>query len=99
MKPDKEKQLKIHVVIDGFRIPMNIDRNEEEVYRKAEKQINRYIDDYQKQYPRLSTEEIRSLVAFRLAVVVYKIEYNQNIEPVIDKIRSLDEELDELLNC
>ena len=92
-------KLKIHTVIGGFRFPMNIDREDEEIYRNAEKQVNRYIDDYQKQYLNLSAEEIRSLVAFQLAVVIYKMETNQSIDPVIEKIRSLDKELEELLNA
>ena len=99
MSSNEENKLRIHTVIGGFRFPMNIDRNEEEIYRNAEKQVNRYIEDYQKQYLNLSAEEIRSLVAFQLAVVIYKMESNISIDPVIEKIRSLDNELDELLNC
>ena len=98
MSSNDENKLKIHTVIGGFRFPMNIDREDEEIYRNAEKQVNRYIDDYQKQYPNFSAEEIRSLVAFQLAVVIYKMETNQSIDPVIEKIRSLDNELEELLN-
>ena len=77
---------------------MIIDREDEEIYRKAEKQVNRYIDDYQKQYLNLSAEEIRSLVAFQLAVVIYKMESNLSIDPVIEKIRILDNELEQILN-
>lgn len=98
MSSNEENKLKIHTVIGGFRFPLNIDREDEEIYRNAEKQVNRYIDDYQKQYPNFSAEEIRSLVAFQLAVVIYKMETNQSIDPVIEKIRSLDNELEQLLN-
>ena len=98
MISNEENKLRIHTVIGGFRFPMNIDRNEEEIYRNAEKQVNRYIDDYQKQYLNLSAEEIRSLVAFQLAVVIYKMEMNQDIEPVIERIQSLNDELEELLS-
>jgi len=96
MSSTEAQKLKIQV-IGGFRFPMNIDRNEEEIYRNAEKQVNRYIDDYRKQYLNFSAEEIRSLVAFQLAVVIYKMESNQSIDQVIEKIRSLDNELEELL--
>ena len=99
MSSNEENKLKIHTVIGGFRFPMNIDREDEEIYRNAEKQVNRYIDDYQKQYPNFSAEEIRSLVAFQLAVVIYKMETNQSIDPVIEKIKSLDNELLELFNA
>lgn len=98
MSSSEENKLRIHTVIGGFIFPMNIVRDEEEIYRKAEKQVNRYIDVYQKQYLNFSAEEILSLVAFQLAVVIYKMESNESIDPVIEKIKSLDNELEELLN-
>ena len=48
MSSNEENKLRIHTVIGGFRFPMNIDRNEEEIYRNAEKQVNKYIENYQK---------------------------------------------------
>ncbi len=99
MSSNEENKLRIHTVIGGFRFPMIIDREDEEIYRNAEKQVNRYIDDYQKQYLNLSAEEIRSLVAFQLAVVIYKTETNQSIDPVIEKIQSLDNEFEKILNA
>lgn len=93
-----DNKLIIHLVLGGFRFPMNIDLEDEDIYRKAEKQVNKYLKEYQKQYPLISAEEIRSLVALRLAVVIYKMEKNQNIEPVIEKIQSLDDELQQLLS-
>ena len=98
MSSNEENKLRINTVIGVFRFPMKINREDEEIYRNSEKQVNRYINDYQKQYPNFSAEEIRSLVAFHLAVVIYKMETNQSIDPVIEKIRSLDNELEQLLN-
>lgn len=98
MNSNKDNKLKIHTTIGSFRFPMLIERDEEEIYRKAEKQVNRYIDEYAKKYLNSSAEEIRSLVAFQLAVVIYKMETNQSIDPLIEKIQSLDNELEQLLN-
>ena len=61
---NEEIKLRIHTVKGGFRFPLIIDREDEEIEQKAEKQVNRYIDDYQKQYLNSSAEEIRSLLAF-----------------------------------
>ena len=36
MSSNEENKLKIHTVIGGFRFPMNIDREDEEIYRNAE---------------------------------------------------------------
>jgi len=90
-------KLKIHLVIGAYRFPMSIERDEEEIYRNAEKQVNKYVEDYQKHYQLISGEEILSLVSLRLAVVIFKIKMNQDIEPVIEKIQSLDDELKQLL--
>ena len=39
-------KLKIHVQISGFRIPMNINRKDEEVYRKAERLVRISVREY-----------------------------------------------------
>ena len=49
-------KLKIHVQISGFRIPMNINRKDEEVYRKAERLVVKYLDEYQRVYNQRASE-------------------------------------------
>lgn len=98
MNLTEDTKLRIHLIIGGFRIPMMIDREDEEIYRKAEKQVNKYLEEYQKLYTRSSGEEIWTLIALRLAVVIFKMEANEDIEPVIERIQSLDEELKLLFN-
>ncbi len=97
-------KLKIHLQVGGYRIPLTIEYEDEkekeineEIFRKSEKQVNKYIDEYLKLYPRLSGEEILSLVSLRLATVIFKMEMNQDIEPAIEKIQNLDDELKLLL--
>lgn len=94
----KDDNLKINVQISGLRLPLLIPRNDEEMYRKAEKMVVRYIDLFQKQYRQRPTEEILILVAFKIAVLVSKQELSEDIIPLADKIQSLDQELDALLN-
>jgi cell division protein ZapA (FtsZ GTPase activity inhibitor) len=99
MELNDTKQQKIHVKIGNFRIPMNVlDEQEEEIFRKAEKQVNTYIAEYNKNYPNMSDEEIIALAAFRLASVIFKMEMHQDIDPLAIRIESLDKELTELLD-
>lgn len=77
-------------------MPLNIARKDEEIYRKAEKLVVRFLDEYQKIYSQRATEEILVLVAFRLAVALSKQEIDQDLVPM-EKIKHLDEELKTLL--
>jgi len=82
-----------------WRIQNSSDRcpKDEEIYRKAEKLVVRFLDEYQKLYSQRATEEILILVAFRLAVALSKQEVDQDLAPLAEKIKSLDEELKHLL--
>ncbi|MBP1677783.1 MAG: hypothetical protein H6Q20_2342 [Bacteroidetes bacterium] len=89
---------KIHIVIGGFRIPMNIARKDEEIYRYAEKLVEKYLDEFQKIYNQRATEEILTLVAFRLAVALTKQEIDQDTVPMAERIKALGSELDSILS-
>ncbi len=89
--------LRIHLVIGGFRFPMTIARDDEELYRKAEKLAVNCLEEYQKQYPQRSSEELLTLVAFRLAVATSKMHMSQDVTPMAERLKALDAELDELL--
>jgi len=96
-KKKEEEIFKIHIQIGGFRIPMNIPRKDEELYRKAEKLVVKFLDEYQKIYNQRPTEEILILVAFRLAVALSKQEIEQDTVPMAERIKDLDGELKQLL--
>jgi len=89
--------LRIHLEIGGFRFPMTIARDDEELYRKAEKLAVNCLEEYQKQYPQRSSEELLTLVAFRLAVATSKMHMSQDVTPMAERLKALDAELDELL--
>ncbi len=89
----------INVQIGGFRMPLRIPRKDEEIYRKAEKMVVKYLEDFQKKYSQRASDEILTLVAFQLAVVLTKQSMNEDITPLADKIKSLDQELNELLSA
>lgn len=88
----------INVQIEGFRMPLRISRADEEVYRKAEKTVVELIARFQKLYNQRTYEEILKMVAFQLAVNISKEELTADTEPLAEKIKSLDQELDSLLN-
>lgn len=97
MSSDNNKILRIHLVIGGFRFPMTIQRDDEELYRRAEKLAVNCLEDYQKQYPQRSSEELLTLVAFRLAVATSKLHMSQDVLPMAERIKTLTAELEQLL--
>ena len=94
----KDDKFTINVQIGGFRMPLGILRKDEELYRKAEKLVVKYLESFQKQYNQRPTEEILIMVAFQIAVIVSKQELSEDTVPLAEKIQSLDDELKTLLS-
>jgi len=94
----KDDKFTINVQIGGFRMPLGILRKDEELYRKAEKLVVKYLESFQKQYNQRPTEEILIMVAFQIAVIVSKQELSEDTVPLAEKIQSLDDELKALLS-
>ncbi len=78
-------------------MPLSIAREDEELYRKAEKMVVNYLEKYQKLYNQRPSEEILIMVAFQIAVIVSKQELKEDTVPLAEKIQSLDDELKALL--
>ena len=93
----KEDKFKIHVNVGGFRLPLDIARDEEEIYRNAEKMVNAQLVRYQQRYNQRSAEEIFALAAYHLAVTLQKQTFHTDTDPVASKLEQLGEEVDSLL--
>ena len=94
----KEDKFKIHVNVGGFRLPLDIARDEEEIYRNAEKMVNAQLVRYQQRYNQRSAEEIFMLTAYQLAVALQRQARHTSADPVERKLRQLSEEVDRLLS-
>ncbi|MHB9055896.1 MAG: cell division protein ZapA [Paludibacteraceae bacterium] len=87
----------INILLNGVRMPLRVRREDEEIYRNAEKIVNKYLEQYRRQFSQRSMEEILTLVAYQLAVIVSKQETNQDISPLAEKVEQLNKELKKLL--
>ena len=88
----------IHVQIGSFRMPLRIARKDEILYRKAEKLVVKYLDQCEAKYQQRPREEILTIVAFQLAVMVSKEQFSTDTVPLAEKIQALDNELAQLLS-
>ncbi|MBP8903252.1 MAG: cell division protein ZapA [Paludibacteraceae bacterium] len=94
---NKDDVFSINILLNGVRMPLNIRREDEEIYRNAEKIVNKYLEQYRRQFSQRSMEEILTLVAYQLAVIISKQKTNQDEAPMADKIEELNKELKKLL--
>ena len=97
---DMEKQdlLTIRVMILDTSYPIKIRREEEEIYRKAAKQLNERILAYRKKFVRnLNDIDYVIMVAFELSLLSLRLEEERDNSPFISTIQALDNRLAEYL--
>lgn len=95
---EREDMFTINILINGVRMPLTIPREEEVLYRDAEKLLNNYLIKYRERYNQHSMEEILTIVAYQLAVIITKQNMNQDVTPLAQKIQNLNQELGKLLS-
>lgn len=87
----------INILINGVRMPLKIKREDEELYRNAEKIVNKYLEQYRNQLSQGSMEEILTIVAYQLAVIVSKQNTSQDLVPLVEKMKEINREVKEIL--
>jgi len=92
-----EDTLLIHVQIGGFRMPLRVPRSDEEIYRRAQRLVDEYIETYQKKYNQRSYEEVLILVAFQLAALVARRQLSGDTGPLEARLKKLEAEIDKAL--
>ncbi len=92
-----EDKFIIHVHIGGFPLRLKILRSDEEKYRKAEKEVAKLIEDYYNKFKDFAYEDILKAVAYHFAVLVAQNELSTDPSPLVDRIKSLEAELDGIL--
>ena len=93
----EKEMFNINITVNGVRMPLHISREDEVIYRNAEKLFNKYFRQYSEVYSQRSMEEILTLVAFQFAYIVSKQGMNQDVQPLADKIQQLNNQLKELM--
>ncbi len=92
-----KETFRITLNIAGKSYPLNIEREKEEIFRKAEKEINRWVATLESQF--LSdTEGYLAMSALQLALKVVEMETSRSLGDDIDALQELDRKLDEHLN-
>ena len=94
----KDDNFIINIVIDGFRLPLNIARKDEELYRDAEKKIKDLLLKNQQKYSKNSAKEVLSITAYQLAVALSKTNFAQDTKPVVEKVEQWNKKMEDFFS-
>lgn len=90
-------QLSIKVNIAGRVYPLSIDREEEEVIRKAADEINRNIKELQSNYAVKDVQDLIAMTALQFATQAIDNSGSVENEKLIEVLNQLDKNIEQLI--
>lgn len=94
---EKKDKLVIQLLIGKQVYPITVRRDQEEIYRKAARQINEKLGRYEQSYPNLSYERYTSVALLDFAVQVIQTQMQKDQSPYEDVVKRLTDEITQLL--
>ncbi|WP_372771960.1 cell division protein ZapA [Mangrovibacterium sp.] len=93
-------KLSINININGRVYPLTIERKEEKEakIRKAAKMINDIVLEYKKKYVNQDAQDFLAMTALQFVLKNLDLEEQSDESPIVEEIRSLDEQLNEFLS-
>jgi cell division protein ZapA (FtsZ GTPase activity inhibitor) len=92
-----DDKLSIKVNVADRYYPLKIERKDEEKIRKAANLINEKVLQYKLRYQDKDTQDFLAMAALQFVTRVIEMENNVSIAPFEQKLKDLDEELEEYL--
>ena len=93
-----EKMMKINLLIDCQRYPLNIHREDEILYREAAKLIDKTFNKYRKWMPDLDSNNHWAMAALELAFNNVSNKDKNDTKPYVEKLEELTKELDSFIS-
>ena len=92
-----ESNFRINIKIDGRNYPLNIDRRDEERYRKAAKIVNETISEFRTRFQNNDQQDIMAMTAFQAVLNYVRMENRQDYSQFIDEIKDLKDDISDFL--
>jgi len=93
----KDSNFRINIKIDGRNYPLNIDRKDEERYRKAAKIVNETITEFRNRFQNNDQQDIMAMTAFQAALNYTRLQDSQDYSQFIDDIKDLNDDISDFL--
>ena len=89
-----DQMMKINLLIDCQRYPLNIRREDEQLYRDAAKLIDKTLNKYRSWTPELGANNHWAMAALELAFNLMSMKDRNDTQPYLKKLEELTKELD-----
>jgi cell division protein ZapA (FtsZ GTPase activity inhibitor) len=93
---DKKKFI-INIKIDGRNYPLQIDRENEEKYRIAAKNVNETIRKYREMFGDMEPKDILAMSAFQIALSNAELQQRESDTLFIDELRNINDDISDFL--
>ena len=91
-----ESKLNIRLNIAGKSYPLSIEREKEEKYRRAEKEINDLVTKFRSRF-RAESEDYLAMAALQIALANVEMEMSRSLGDDIDSLVEIEHKLDQYL--
>ena len=91
------KKFIINIKIDGRNYPLQIDRENEEKYRLAAKNVNQTIRKYREMFGDMEPKDILAMTAFQIALSNAEIQQSENDTLFMDELRNINDDISDFL--
>jgi len=88
----------INLTLDSHSIGLDVEREDEPFYRKAQEMLNTQYRNYQRKLPSATSEQIWMYVALHVAVNLYADTRGKDLEPYLKAINRINKEIENKLN-
>jgi len=86
------------LTLDTHRIALDVERDEEPFYRKAQELLNTEYSKYHRNLPSSTSEQIWMYVALHVAVNLFANTREHDLEPYLKAIKTINREIENKLN-
>lgn len=93
----KNKRLSINIKIDGRIFPLEINRDEEERYRKAAKMVNEIVSKFRTEFRDQESQDILAMSAFQIALSNTELQERDDNSLFIDELKNLNDDISDFL--
>ena len=93
---DTSNKLVIQLLIGKHQYPITVQRDQEEIFRKAARIINEKLGRYEQAYPNQGSEKYTSVALLDFAVRALQLENMKDQSPYADTVKRLSAELEQL---
>ncbi len=93
----EKKKFRINIKIDGRSYPLQIDRDDEEKYRLAAKNINETIRKYRELFGEMDSQDILAMAAYQIALKNAELEQRENKTLFIEELKNINDDISDFL--